>query len=345
MGYYPVVRRLHPPRHMHLAELRLAELHSSALGELRRMLDSLCNLDRLSINWPAWPPVQPDRLPPQDLRSTHETRLRLRYLRISAEAHWINDARTTYFFDWLSTSGALSEVKDVELDEVMLINNAIVEAVERVLRAVRSSPRLDSVWLSLGPNVNWTVCKSFSTLRSVSDPRELVSSSLANLPKLSWLRLVCPYDPVALLQLAEHLQAVLSRPEHDMHSNLDLYFDQYPSHDVPEPSADCWTKIDRAVVQHRALNMYVDRTIRLVLPGEPLVWGNSYIWERKGWWIAETRRMFPRTYMEGRLWAIDVDGEYRHVKVGINYFFRITWTDLTCWLRRIREFCVYSAVL
>ena len=87
-----------------------------------------------------------------------------------------------------------------------------------------------------------------------------------------------------------------------MHSDIQFHFDQYPHHKEPPP--ECWEKLDSAV-QHKNLKIEVDHTVRHF--NGPVVWGDLYNWEEKAGLHDEGKKLFPKAFREGRLWAWDID--------------------------------------
>ena len=157
--YMPTVFFICMRRFDHLVQLLLQKTTFLWVHDLRRMLESLRNLKILALYIPRWLSHNPDRLlssSPWPSRS----RLRLEALEVCADAEWIMDTRSTAFLDWLSTSGAISEIHRLWLGELMLIDKNIMVAVSRMLYAIQDSPKLFRVDILFGPDVDWSLCES-----------------------------------------------------------------------------------------------------------------------------------------------------------------------------------------
>ena len=68
----------------------------------------------------------------------------------------ILDPRSTHFLDWLSSSGTTSNLRQLRLDDLMLIDHNIIAAVDGIIRAAQVSSKLEVMWLSFGPDVDLT---------------------------------------------------------------------------------------------------------------------------------------------------------------------------------------------
>ena len=106
----------------------------------------------LALIWPEWLKLDCPRCSGPWPRS----RIRLENIEIGAHARWIKDIRSIHFIDWLSSSGANSEIKQLRLDDLMLIDDNVIAAVGRMICAAQASVQLEMVMLSLGPEVDLT---------------------------------------------------------------------------------------------------------------------------------------------------------------------------------------------
>ncbi|KIP08237.1 hypothetical protein PHLGIDRAFT_387786 [Phlebiopsis gigantea 11061_1 CR5-6] len=283
-------------RFARLTELRLYRLTLLSDNDLRRMLGALRNLQRLDIRFLEWSTTGSKVQCQAQPRPTLQSCVRLRFLRIRAESQWITDTRTIRFFDWLSSSRVLSEIEQIHLPGIMLIDDKITTAMSRLIHAAQTSPRVDSVVLNLGPSTELAA----------------LYSPLASLPKLTHLHFRCPYDGPILVRLADLLSTILSRPEEAMHSQIHLSLDQYPHH--TEPPLECWEKLD-SILQKEAMRVDVRcEIIRVVNLDKPVVWGDYYKQERRNGWAEEVKKLFPKACREGRLWTVDCEGISRNLR-------------------------------
>lgn len=155
--YMPTFFRVCIRRFVHLTQLRLYKTTFFSVNDFRRMLESLRNLQNLALLFPEWLPSNMGRPPisgpwPCSL-------LRFHNLEVTAQARWITDVRTLHLLDWISSSGAISQIKQLRLGELMLIDNGIVAATDGILRAVQASSRLAFVTLNFGPDVDLNSCE------------------------------------------------------------------------------------------------------------------------------------------------------------------------------------------
>lgn len=182
--YMPTAFRVCMRRFMHLTHLRLFETTFSSANDLRRMLESLRNLKSLALLWPEWSPYNQNRQfstissSPKSPRSC----VRLEKIELSAEAKWIRDHRTIHFLDWLSSSGVISQIEQLRLDELMLLDNGVVAAVDRMLRAALISSKLHIVCLNFSPEVDLTPCECGSVVRAPCRLQQITSAPLPYFP-------------------------------------------------------------------------------------------------------------------------------------------------------------------
>ena len=138
-----------------LVELCLEGILLCSVNDLRRVTESLRWLRSLAIVVPEWQKLEPHVVP--RARPFPPSRIRLQHLEIKAEAEWILDPRTVHYLDWLSSSGAISIVEQIGLDNFVILNNTVLAAVDRMLWA--ASPYLRTVILDLGPELDLSCCK------------------------------------------------------------------------------------------------------------------------------------------------------------------------------------------
>ncbi|KIP05191.1 hypothetical protein PHLGIDRAFT_164108 [Phlebiopsis gigantea 11061_1 CR5-6] len=172
-------------RFEHLGHLLLQQVSFLSAHDLRRTFECLRNLKHLVFFCPQWLYSKVDHPPCR--RPRPHSRIRLETLSLEAQAGWITDTRSIDFLDWLSASGAISNIRELRLWGLTLIDDGIIAAVSRMLCATQQSARLDTVDTILGPDVDWTP----------------LHASLASLPRLNHLHLACPYDAASLSQLTD----------------------------------------------------------------------------------------------------------------------------------------------
>ena len=311
--YMPAVFFVSMRRFNHLTRLVLHQTIFLSVHDLRRMLESLRHLAILTLFLPDWLPDNPPRPPysgPRPARSC----ISLEMLEIDAEAAWITDTRSIDFLDWLSTSGAISEIHDLRLRGLMLIDDDIMAAVSRMLYAVQKSSKLSNVNIIFGPEMDLTPREFLPPESFVETYHDVppVHDSLASFPRLKHLWLTCPYDAASLSELTDCLSLALSRPKETMHSHLYLQFDKYPHHG--EPPAECWEKLDSALQRDGLQTVNVDCRVQQCDPGEPVVWGDLYSYERSYTWIAQARERFPKVRIDGHLWAKGSRKGWHHIQ-------------------------------
>ena len=155
--YLPPVFDVCMRRFTSLVELSLAGIIFHSPNDLRRTTESLRWLKSLAILVPEWQRLAPNAVPRAG--PFPRSRVRLRHIEIMANANWILDPRTIHYLDWISSSGVISEVEQISLRGFMILDNTIMEAVDRILWAAQVSPNLDIVYLNLGPELDLSCCK------------------------------------------------------------------------------------------------------------------------------------------------------------------------------------------
>ena len=156
--YMPTVFFVYMRRFKHLARLFLHETTFISMHDLRRMLESLHSLKILALERPGWMSNKLDH-PPRTGPGPPQSHVRLEILQLEAEAKWITDTRSIEFLDWLSSSGTISEIHDLQLTGLMLIDANIMAAVSRMLDAAQKSSQLSAVDILFGPEVDLTPSK------------------------------------------------------------------------------------------------------------------------------------------------------------------------------------------
>ena len=155
--YMPTVFFVCMQRFKDLTQLLLHETTFLSVHDFRRILESLRHLNTLAISFPKWLPHPRSR--PPCTHPNRSSRIRLAILEINADAEWITDTRTVNFLDWLSISDSISEIQELRLSCIMLINDDIVAAVSRMLSAAQNSSTLQNVHLLFGPDVDLSPCE------------------------------------------------------------------------------------------------------------------------------------------------------------------------------------------
>ena len=285
------------------------------------MLESLPGLKVLALEMPRWL-SRNSRRPPCSSSRPPRSRLRLEVFEIWADAEWITDTRSTAFLDWLSTSGAISEIHQLRPGGLMLIDKSIMAAVGRMLRAVQTSSKLFQVYLSFGPDVDWTPRESLCSPGSFTADSSVASvhAPLAALPQLQHLHLACPYDAASLSQLGGCLSAILSCPEDKMHLRLYLHFDRYLPYHATEPPVECWERLDSMLQSDGLPIVSVNRRLHQCDAGKPVLWGNWYNFQQSDEWLEEARERFPKVCKSGRLWVYDARKKWYHVQCELSLF-------------------------
>ena len=161
--YMPPVFYVCMRRFDHLTRLVLQLTTFLSVHDLRRMLDSLRNMKILALSGTRWLPSKREHLPCTCLRPLR-SRVRLEQLEVDVEAEWVTDTRSIEFLDWLSTSGAISEVHCLRLAGLTLINKALVAAASKILDAVQKPSKLRVVDLLFGPDIDLSPCEFLSSL-------------------------------------------------------------------------------------------------------------------------------------------------------------------------------------
>ena len=309
--YFPTAFPVCMRRFTSMVELRLHHLTLISDNDLRRMLNALRSLQKLYITSPEWAAFNANRR--NYVESWPRSHLRLLDLQIEAESRWIGDFRTVRFFNWLSSSGAISHAQQIGLSKMMLINDDILATIARLIHACSTSHRLDCVALSLRPEIDLTICK-YCPCISCRDMVHgwilfAVDAPLCSLPRLQNLYFMCPYDVPILCQLASCLSSIFPRPQNSALPQLNLTFQRYP--DYKEPPPECWEELDNAM-QHQDLKVRVDCIY--YKPDGSVIWGDFYNHERRDGLDDMARKLFPKAFNEGRLWVANLDGMYHIVR-------------------------------
>ena len=318
--YMPTVFLVSLRRFEHLVRLFLNETTFISVHDLRRMLESLRGLRILTLRMLGWLSYNPGRLLSNSCTQPPHSRLRLEALEIFADAKWVTDTRSIVLLDWLSASGAISEIHQLRPGNFVLVDKVLVATMGKMLCAAQKSPNLSSVSIHCGPDVDWAPCEFLFLPGCFTANHAAVSvhAPLGVLPQLRHLRLTCPYDAASLSHLTDCLFVTLSRPKEIMHMRLFLRFDRYLPHHATEPPTELWERLDRALQSDGLERVGIDRRVHICSPAQRVIWGDWYNFERSDEWLAEARVHFPKVCKSGRLWAQDTRRGWHHIQCGLS---------------------------
>lgn len=79
--------------------------------------------------------------------------IHLQVFEAQSHAEWLRDGRTLQFLRWLGTSNVSAELTSVTLTHAMILDDALLAAVEALIETSKASLR--SLALSLGPDVDF----------------------------------------------------------------------------------------------------------------------------------------------------------------------------------------------
>lgn len=148
-AFFPALRQFN-----NVVTLALVRLVVQSISDLRRTVTSFPALLSLVISFPEphkefTTCVVPYSFPP--------CKARLKSLRIHAETAWLADPRSLYWLRWLSQSGICSDLKELYLGQMMLLEKLALVAVDDIVRA--SNDSLEELYLEFHPEIKIERCK------------------------------------------------------------------------------------------------------------------------------------------------------------------------------------------
>lgn len=132
-----------------VGELSFGCLGFYSVHDLRRTVASLRRLRMLVISSPSWVTVPPTRPLAARYRPSP---VRLDVLSILSNAQWVSDPRSVYFVRWLTHSGVVSSLKELDLRHMIISKPTMLEAVTALLTASKTTLR--EIDISLGPDID-----------------------------------------------------------------------------------------------------------------------------------------------------------------------------------------------
>ena len=164
-AFFPALRQFN-----NIIGLSLIRIEIWSLSDLRRTVTAFPALQTLQIFHPEVHRIS-DTQPVTVPRTFPPCKARLHTLRIGAETAWLADPRSLYWLNWLSKSGICSDLKELRLGYIMILEEQTLAAVDSIVRTSKDS--LEVLQISLSPDLEVVCCEC---LNCHADPRALIKA-------------------------------------------------------------------------------------------------------------------------------------------------------------------------
>ncbi|GJE97981.1 hypothetical protein PsYK624_142030 [Phanerochaete sordida] len=284
------------------ATVRNLTLHTVTLfsgRDLQEVIAGLSGLEKLTLTHLSWhDPTAHSTFP------THRPQISpLKELFIGADtAQWLRDQRSANLVRWLANCGAVSTLKELHLDCMMILEAGLLGAVQNLVLAAKDTLQL--ACLSLGPDMELLQ----------------MASTIAQCPSLRIIGLRLPYLLHCFAPLTTFIESLPAN------STEMLILSLLQDRSTEAPAISDWHQLDKAL--HDAMEdkklpqlgrIAVGKLCAQSDPRQPLVWGNAYppLSYNEKRWQEELSSLMPHMSKRQCLSSIAKNGEILPILPGL----------------------------